>query len=465
MALILRDVEVAGEVVDVTVSQGLVREVRPGLSPSGGDDLVDGQGGALLPGLHDHHLHLLALAAAQSSVRCGPPEVATPDELATALRAAVRDPVPGGWVRGVGYHESVAGLPDRDVLDAYVAAVPLRVQDRTGRLWVLNSAAIERLGLESADDACIERDASGRVTGRIWRGDDLLRERLGSPPPDLSVVGSRLACWGVTGVTDATATNDGTSVGLLAGAQRTGALPQRVRVMGPHGLRFDAGDRLVPGEVKVLLDEDRLPSVEELGAVVRSAHGSGRRVAVHCVTAAQLFLAVQAFEEAGARADRIEHASVVPGAAVGDLRRLGLRVVTQPGFVAERGDRYRRDVDEHDRGDLYPLRRLLAAGVGVGGSTDAPFTSPDPWAAMRAAVDRRCRDGAVLLPGERLAPAEALGLFLRHPDDVGRIRRVEPGAPADLVLLGAPLGVVLERLVASDVVLTMVGGEVIHDAR
>ena len=69
-----------------------------------------------LPGLHDHHIHLLAFAASLNSVPCGPPHVTCERELAEALRA--RQPAnPGAWIRGVGYHPSVAGDIDRSWLD------------------------------------------------------------------------------------------------------------------------------------------------------------------------------------------------------------------------------------------------------------------------------------------------------------------------------------------------------------
>src|SRR5437899_211600 len=48
--------------VDVRISNGRVTEIGRGLQP---DELViAGRGGTLLPGLHDHHCHLLATAAA-----------------------------------------------------------------------------------------------------------------------------------------------------------------------------------------------------------------------------------------------------------------------------------------------------------------------------------------------------------------------------------------------------------------
>ena len=51
--------------VDVRCADGRVTDVA--LGPSA-DVTVDADGGALLPGLHDHHLHLFALAAARTSV-------------------------------------------------------------------------------------------------------------------------------------------------------------------------------------------------------------------------------------------------------------------------------------------------------------------------------------------------------------------------------------------------------------
>src|SRR5262245_13535437 len=109
----------------VRIAGERVAEVAPELAPLPGEERLDAAGGALLPGLHDHHLHLLALAA--RSARCGPPEVRTRDELARALGAAR---LHAGWIRGTGYHESVAGALDRRDLDALAPGAAVRVQHR-----------------------------------------------------------------------------------------------------------------------------------------------------------------------------------------------------------------------------------------------------------------------------------------------------------------------------------------------
>ena len=48
---------------DVRCRGGQVVELDTGLAPAAGEQVLEANGGALLPGLHDHHIHLLALAA------------------------------------------------------------------------------------------------------------------------------------------------------------------------------------------------------------------------------------------------------------------------------------------------------------------------------------------------------------------------------------------------------------------
>ena len=70
--VVLGDVEVDGRRVDVVLGGGQVEAiVGAGEAGTSGVEVVAGAGGALLPGLHDHHLHLLAMAAATTSVSGG----------------------------------------------------------------------------------------------------------------------------------------------------------------------------------------------------------------------------------------------------------------------------------------------------------------------------------------------------------------------------------------------------------
>src|ERR1700741_1576727 len=73
---------------DVRLAGGRIAECAPGLRPAPGELDIDAGGGTLLPGLHDHHVHLRALAAARASIAAGPPQTRTIADLAARLRAA-----------------------------------------------------------------------------------------------------------------------------------------------------------------------------------------------------------------------------------------------------------------------------------------------------------------------------------------------------------------------------------------
>lgn len=73
-------------------------------------------------------------------------------------------------------------------------------------MWVLNSSALAHLGLDDDNHPAIERDATGRATGRLFGADHLVRTN--EMPLDVAAVARRLARFGVTGVTDLTPTDD-----------------------------------------------------------------------------------------------------------------------------------------------------------------------------------------------------------------------------------------------------------------
>ena len=419
-ALLIVNAEVEGVAdLDVRCRDGRVVDVGRGLDAAPGEHVLDACGGALLPGLNDHHIHLFALAAARRSVKCGPPDVTTFAELQAALEAA-----PGeDWIRGVGYHESVAGLLDSRSLDALRGDRPVRIQHRSGKMWFVNSLAARRLGIDTPN-------------GQLFRLDGLLRKRLAEDEDlgrSVEETSRLLAGYGIAGITDATYTNDSTTEAIY----RQLNLCQQVNLMGDESLPS--------GTVKIMLDDAALPDVNHLQERIAKAHARKRRVAFHCVTRTELVFALTALRAAGTLAgDRIEHAAVTDAATMGLLQEVSgeaghVTVVTQPNFIAERGDRYLRDVPPEDHASLYRCRGFLEAGLPLGGGTDAPYGDPDPWAAMRAAVERQTPDGQVVGADEKLTPEQALALFLAPLDDPGGApRRVEIGAAADFCVLTRP---------------------------
>jgi predicted amidohydrolase YtcJ len=292
--------------------------------------------------------------------------------------------------------------------------------------------------------------------------DEWLRERIDHDgPPDVAAVARRLASYGVTCVTDATPSTSLSAVSLL---ERACPVLRVVATGGPPlaAATFPVG--VERGPVKIVIGDHALPGLDEVVEDTEVAHAAGRPVAVHCVTRAALALAVAAWRTAGAvPGDRVEHASIAPPELVDEMAGLGLAVVTQPAFVAARGDVYLADVDPEDRPHLYRCASLRAAGIPVGASSDAPFGPEDPWWAMRAAVDRRTASGAVVGEDERVPAADALAMFLSPPDHPGAPpRRIKPGSPCNVVVLDCPLEQALTDLDASHVRLTISAGQITY---
>jgi predicted amidohydrolase YtcJ len=426
--LIQRAVLLNGGVVDIRV-QAQITEVGDRLLPQRGEDVFDAAGGTVLPGLHDHHVHLYSAAAAEGSLQVGPPQVRDRDGLAAALDGAE---VGGdGWIRAVGYHDSVAGPLDRALLDALAPPVPVRVQHRSGLVWILNSAGLARIGLADHHD------------GQLRSADPSWSLPLQRQDAGLAAVSRRLMGYGVTGVTDATPDLAADDIVELIELQRRGVVRQNLRFLSP-------GKR-------ILRDDDL--DLDELARWIADCHTASIPVAVHCVTAAQLVVTIAALKQAGTRpGDRIEHAAVTPRDLIDDLSRLGVTVVTQPNFVAERGDQYLADVPGGEHGELWRVASLLSASIPVALSTDMPFGGDDPWAAMRAAVRRTTPSGAALNTDECISPATALAMFLGRPERPAEPRSIQPGQPGDLCLLNVPPAVALAELDAETVAATAFGG-------
>lgn len=440
MTVVLRNVRPwGGEAVDLALAGG--RIVAIGHDVPRGQEEFDGRGDVLLPGLHDHHLHILALGARRQSIDLA----GLIDAAAVGAALAV---APGdGWLRAVGYDERAAGLPDAVALDRWVGPRPLRLQDRTGALWVLNTAGMAHLpGRDLPPGA--ERDAAGRPTGRFWREDQWLAGALPRSLPDLAALGRDLARLGLTGLTDATAHNGPQEARLLSGA-----LPQRLILMGGEALPKGAG--YGRGPLKLMIDERVSPDPDGLAARIAVARAQGRGVAAHCVTEAELALYLAALDTAGgARAgDRIEHGGMISEPAIAAIAEAGLTVVTNPAFLHDRGDRYRATIPEAAWGDLYRARSLLAYGIALLAGSDAPYAGVDPWRGMRAARDRMSAGGALFAPDERLDALAALRLYGARP--------IEVGAPGDLVLCRGSMADVLTDLCAERVRATWIGGEAV----
>lgn len=389
-----------------------------------GETVLEGCGRRLIPGLADPHLHLMAVLASEESINARALD-------AQALRLRVEARAAQGPVRVVGYCGAADDLLDRHALDDLCPRVPLRLQYQAGHLWVLNSAALDALPTGLTRHHPFERGPDGCLTGRVWRGDALLR--AGTVDTAAAArLGRQMARWGLTTLTDASATTDDAQAAQLEPV--FAQLPQRIQLMGGGSLAPPRSGRWSVGALKVLLDEADLPPLESLLERVGIARAEHRSLAIHCVGHAELALAVAALCTAGTRTgDRIEHGSMIGPEMLPVLADLGLTVVVQPGFVPVHGDRYLRDVPPAHHADLCRLRSLLAHGIRVALSSDAPYGPLNPWTNLRSAIARRTATGVLLNQQEAIEPDTALALHSSGPAGLA----LQAGQAADLCLLRA----------------------------
>jgi predicted amidohydrolase YtcJ len=239
---------------------------------------IDLHGAAVLPGLHDMHVH--PLLAGQTQLQCTFRQGSALQAVLDAIKECVAKRAKGEWIVGGQWDSaSLGGTPDRQSLDAVAPDNPVALTDISLHgLWV-NSKALQLAGIgaQTANPAggVIERRATGEPTG-------VLREAAGGLvrnviPPYTPEQNAKALAWslqqmlsfGITSFTDALA--DDSSLLAYAALSDQGVLKQRVRAClawsrsllgGAEHAPFDyiglrnlyARERFKPDCIKILLD-------------------------------------------------------------------------------------------------------------------------------------------------------------------------------------------------------------------
>ena len=481
-------------------------------------EIIDCRGYTLIPGLNDAHCHLLATAAALTGLDCRPPAILSIAALQQAIRRRADTTPPGQWLRGYGLEPAALAerrYPTRWELDAVSPNHPVRLEHSSGHAAVLNSQALRLAGIDAATpdppEGIIRRDeTTGEPDGILLEMSPWLRDKLGNTrsPAELAASVSRLSqkllSYGITSVQDAGPHNSPAHWQTFQSLTQAGHFRPRLTLMAGAsnlnrfanaGLSWGSGDdylRLGHAKIMLTLTTGAMqPGPQELAELVAAAHSLGFPVAIHAVER-EIVAAVASLPAIshpippapipGTPAvpsqpiprNRIEHCAECPPQLLPDLRRSGLTVVTQPGFIYWRGESYRERVAPELLPHLYPLSALSQAGIPLAFSSDAPVIDPSPWPAIYSAITRRTAAGQPLpwdhsgISDPGLTVAKALCAYIQGgawaEGTETRKGSIKPGMLADLVLVATDLTRANAAAIRdTQARLTLIGGKVVWD--
>ncbi|MBW3613392.1 MAG: amidohydrolase [Chloroflexi bacterium] len=493
---------------------------------SAGARIVDAGDAAVIPGLHDFHVHLVGLARSRSGVLLDDAEDA--HEVAARLTAHLAGLGGDAWLTGRGWSEAqlAGGLEPLRTAVGDRAAV---LSSHDGHSAWASPAALRVAGVTATtpdpEGGRIERDGEGQPIGILREtAMDLVNRivpRLGGAAlePQVDALLHELAAFGITGASEAGDYTDengtgpdaalGDSFSTLSGLGDTldgrlrltigipvdalaAAAEREMRTGDPLSARRtlrmgwakEYADGALGSGTAALFEPATCGDADvgllrvgddELDTLFAASRRSRIALAIHAIGDRAAAVVLDAVERAPARpsgmpADRIEHAQLMRPADRDRLARLGVTASVQPIHAAADRDLVERCWGGRQT-DAYAWGALISAGALLAAGSDAPVESIDPWLGLFAAVHRRLPDDerGDWRPDESLRMAEALAAYTIAPAralgvaDEGHLR---PGARADLAILDAGVDVLMacdERLAAVRSVLTLIDGRVVHE--
>lgn len=476
---------------------------------------IDCDGGTLLPGFIDSHVHFLG----------GGDELLAPDlrsatsvdQLGERLRAAAAELPAGSWLTsGLWDHERWpdAQLPTAAVLDRYVPGHPVFVQRLDGHMAVANSFAIRIARVTKATPdppgGTIVRTSNGAPAGVFkdaamalvqahvpaWNAQQR-RQRAEAALRHARELGVTSVCDMLYGYSELPTYQELRREGRLTcrislytplrDLDRWGAVRVQ-RGFGDGYLRVNGGKAFADGslgsttawfEAPYADAPDTaglaMPEVEngDLAEWLAQCAHLHLQPAVHAIgdRANHAVLDLMAATE-GLRAQRprIEHAQHLLPADIPRFAELGVIASMQPYHAADDGRWAKKRIGEGRARTTYAFRSLLDAGAVLAFGSDWPVAPLSPWLGLEAAVTRATIDGknpAGWVPEQKITLTEALtaytrgGAFAGHSED--RLGMLRAGYLADLVLVAGDLfDVPAAELSETKVQLTMVGGRVVY---
>jgi predicted amidohydrolase YtcJ len=485
--VLVRDGRVEGLLAAPPV--GLSAEVR----------VVDCQGGALLPGLHDCHVHLTdaGLLAGRYDIRDCVDIDAVLRRVAELAREAAADPAAPLYAGN--YDESLiaeARPPRRDELDSAEPARPVLLTRVDGHSCVVNSAAFALLGV--AGLAGVERDAAGEPTGRLigpanYAAQGVVRRLSPAARRAASRRAAEAALSGGMTTVHHVIANDAPFEELEETYRDDAALPLRVisktcsmdvRKVKRLGGRVFGGDIFVDGSIgsRTAAVDDAYRGTgghgllyltrAQLGELFDEAAQAGLSLGVHAIGDRAIEETIAAWETVvaahGASANvrpSIDHFEIARPDQIARAARLGMLLSVQPAFDHLWGGddgMYAQRLGVERACDMNLFKSAKRAGCVICGGSDAPVTAFSALLGIQALVGHHVAQ-------ERFTVEEALRAYTvdaaKLSFDESRRGVIAPGYDADFAVLEKRLDAVTPDAIKDvRVLMTIVGGEIRYDA-
>lgn len=485
MDLLLRGGRLPGRdaPIAIGVDNGRIVLVEPDAPGMRAREIVDLDGRHCVPGLWDSHVHFgqVALQARRLDVSAA----ASAAHAAALVGDRLRSHPGGGLLIGFGFRDALwPDVPSRLLLDAACGSTPVVLVSGDLHCCWVNSAALARYGHDAYGSGVLREDACFELTAALGMGS--------AAAIDLAVddVARAAAARGVVGVVDlemdwnldawSRRIAAGTTVLRVDFGIYTGHLERAIALGLRSGDHIDGtGGLLRVGPYKVLADGslntrtaycfDEYPGMaglpgshgistvplDELVALMTTAHSAGLTPAVHAIGDLANKLALDAFQSVGCRGS-IEHAQLIADDDFARFAELGVTASVQPEHAMD--DRDVADAYWGERGGrAFALARLAAAGATLAFGSDAPVAPLDPWVTIAAAVGRS-RDGREPWHPEQAVPWQiALDASTRS--------RIAIGEVADIAVVELdPLRASADELRRMPVAATLLSGRFTHRA-
>ncbi|QYO66270.1 amidohydrolase [Leptolyngbya sp. 7M] len=474
LTLLLADIAIGQTAADLVIVNGDVRTMSPKQPKAeavavignrivavGSDEnirklissatrVIDADGGTVLPGFNDSHVHFMAIGNKFSSFDLK--DVANTSSFFEKLELYTRYLPKGRWILGSGGRKDLFNNIPFEKLDTLSPNNPVFIYGADRSVAIANSAALNAALIRDTRPGIISGPVLERVRHYVPADHTRRWSEIAETASNYTV------SFGITSVHD---THSDDHAELYKELARNGRLKVRI---------YDCFDlsawKVYKGDLNNAASESAMvragclkgtaevegQAILDLKRDVIGADKAGSQVLLHAIGSRAIRVAVDVFEAAirenGARDRRfrIEHAE---RAAVEDLKRmarLGIIASVQPYLFGGR------------MGNAGFYRSLMDEGIQIAFGSDAPMTEIDPLLTIQASVGSSGRIGLSI--DEALYAHTVSSAYAEFREDIKG--SLQNGMLADIV--------VLERTtnntsgLVGRVLFTVVDGRVVYQA-